>query len=209
MRGRSTPSPTRAYIAPMCANCSRCGGLHSTVAPASSSTAAPCLVGTVGASAGRSTPGSMPNAACAATTLAPVWPALNSAAASPGRDVLGGDANRRARLAAQRLRRRFDHLDHVGRVDDAHVEIACVGMPRQLGANQILAADQIDTKPEIARGGHGAINGMGRRMIAAHRINGDAHMSQPTRAPASRLGLRDADWRRGWIGAAVRSVSLR
>jgi hypothetical protein len=40
-----------------------------------------CTVGTVGASAGRSTPAIMPNAACAATTLAPVWPALNSAAA--------------------------------------------------------------------------------------------------------------------------------
>ena len=35
------------------------------------------------ASAGRSTPAIMPNALCAATTVAPVLPALNSAAASP------------------------------------------------------------------------------------------------------------------------------
>ena len=48
-------------------------------------------------------------------------------------------------------------------------------MPRQFGANQVLAADQIDAEPEIARGRDGAINGMGRRMIAAHRINGYAH----------------------------------
>ncbi len=118
----------------------------------------------------------MPNAACAATTLAPVWPALNSAAASPGCDVLGGHANRGARLAAQRLGRRLRHVDHVRRVDDAHVEIACVGMSRELGANQILAADQVDTETEIASGRDGAINRMGRRMIATHRINGNSHV---------------------------------
>ena len=35
------------------------------------------------ASAGRSTPGNMPNAACAACSVAPVLPALNNAAALP------------------------------------------------------------------------------------------------------------------------------
>ena len=89
------------------------------------------------------------------------------------------------------------HVDHVGRVDDAHVEIVCIGMSRQLGANQIRAADQIDAEPEIARGRDGAINGMGRRMIAAHRINSDAHGR-----PAS-SGGRDIA-----VGRSVRS-SLR
>jgi hypothetical protein len=53
------------------------------LAPASSSTAGRSRVGIVVASAGRSTPGIIPKAACAAITVAPVWPALNSAAASP------------------------------------------------------------------------------------------------------------------------------
>ena len=40
-------------------------------------------VGITGASAGRPAPGSMPNAACAASTVAPVLPALKSAPARP------------------------------------------------------------------------------------------------------------------------------
>ncbi len=96
----------------------------------------------------------------------------------PRRDVLGGHPDRRARLAAQRLRRRFRHVDHVGRVDDAHVEIVCIGMSRELGANQIGAADQVDAETEVTRGRDGAIDGMGRRMIATHRINSNAHMTR-------------------------------
>ena len=53
--------------------------------------------------------------------------------------------------------------------------VAGVGMARELGANQIRAADQIDAETEIARGREGAIDGTGRRMIAAHRINRNAH----------------------------------
>ena len=72
-------------------------------------------------------------------------------------------------------------------------------MPREFGADQILAADQIDPESEIARGRHGAINGMGRRVIATHRINGDAHVGIST---DPRSSGRD-------IGAAVRSINLR
>ena len=59
--------------------------MHSTVAPASRRTAMPRRVGIDGASAGRSTPFSIPNAACAATTDAPVCPALTTAAAARSR----------------------------------------------------------------------------------------------------------------------------
>ena len=79
--GSSTPCARRAYTDPITANCNRCCGRHSTFAPASSSTAGRLLVGIVVASAGRSTPGTMPNAACAESTAAPVCPALTSAAA--------------------------------------------------------------------------------------------------------------------------------
>ena len=82
-RGERIPSPMCAYTLPITPNCLRCCGRHSTLAPTSSSTAEPRFVGTVTASAGRSTPAIMPNAACAAITVAPVWPALKSAAASP------------------------------------------------------------------------------------------------------------------------------
>ena len=38
-RGESMPNATRAYTLPITANCSRCCGRHSTLAPTSSSTA--------------------------------------------------------------------------------------------------------------------------------------------------------------------------
>ena len=70
------------------------------------------------ASAGRSTPGSEPNAACAAITDAPVWPALNSASARPSRT-----ASAATRIDARGLRRSacagaLGHLDAFGSVDD-------------------------------------------------------------------------------------------
>jgi hypothetical protein len=91
-----------------------------------------------------------------------------------GRHPIGRDLDRRLRFPAQRLDRRLGHLDHVGRIDDAHVEIACIGMSRELRANQILTANQIDRQTEL-RGRHGAIDGMSRRMVAAHCVNGNSH----------------------------------
>ena len=76
-------------------------------------------VGIVAASAGRSTPGSMPNAPCAAITVAPVCPALNSAAASPRATASAATLIDAPRLAPQRRRRRLVHRHDVGRVDDA------------------------------------------------------------------------------------------
>jgi hypothetical protein len=50
-------------------------------------------------------------------------------------------------------------------------------MSRELGANQISAADQVDTEAEIPSGRDGPINRMGRRMIATHSINSNSHVS--------------------------------
>src|SRR5260221_2171734 len=84
----------------MTANWTRCGGRQPTVAPASSSTAGERRVGMIVASAGRSTPGKRPKAACAAMTEAPVWPALKSASAWPSRT-----ASAATRIEARGLRR--------------------------------------------------------------------------------------------------------
>ena len=104
--------------------------------------------------------------------------------------MLGRDANRRTRLAPQRLGRRLGHVDHVRRVDDAQVEIVGIGMSRELGANQIGAADQVHAETEIASSRKGAINGMGRRMIATHRINRDAHVAEVDASVKRWLSLR-------------------
>ena len=81
--GSRTPRTTRAYAVPIAANCNRGCARHSTFAPESSSTAPHPAVGIVVASAGRSTPRRRPNARCAASIVAPVFPALKSATASP------------------------------------------------------------------------------------------------------------------------------
>ena len=84
----------------------------------------PSRVGTDGASAGRSTPGSMPNVACAATTAAPVCPALTSAAAHQRPPVPRRRESTPAACAAapapaippSRRRRALDHADVERRV---------------------------------------------------------------------------------------------
>ena len=98
-----------------------------------------------------------PNAPCAAITVAPVWPALKSAAASPSRDRFGGDPDRRARLAPQRRGRRLVHADRFGRVDDADVErgrrAGCRASSRSIAARdrRRAAARSADAAPRRAR----------------------------------------------------------
>ena len=116
--GARPPSARRAYAAPSTPNWQRCSGRQSRLAPASSRIAAPARVGTVTASAGRSTPGSDAERRCAARNVAPVCPALKSAVGLAARDETGGDANRRPGLAAVRRQRRLVHADRIGRVDD-------------------------------------------------------------------------------------------
>ena len=98
---RRCPSPRTAAGA---------AGRHSTLAPTSSSTAGRCarrnrrrerrpIDARQHAEGARAPP----------SPSRPVWPALKSAAASPRATSVGGHADRRARLAPQRRRRRFGH----------------------------------------------------------------------------------------------------
>ncbi len=48
-------------------------------------------------------------------------------------------------------------------------------MAFQLGADQIGAADQVHAKTQMASGRERAVHGTRRRVIAAHRVNRDAH----------------------------------
>src|SRR4030095_12709012 len=168
-RGRSTPKAMRANTPPMRANCRRCCGRHSTLAPASSRTAGRSRVGMAVASAGRSTPGIIPNATCVANTVAPVWPALNSASASR-------PATRAAapRIAA-RGRCQFRHLNNVGRLDDVDLELTPVCVTIKRRCNRYGGSNQEYLEVEMTGGGKGAVHDGGRRMVATHRVNGDAN----------------------------------
>src|SRR5439155_365235 len=101
-RGCPTPSTSRAYRCPMTANCTRCSGLQSMLAPTSSQTDGPLRFGTTAHRAGRSTPSRTPQIILTVVITAPVFPALTTPAARPGtaragRQAGGGEASRPGR----------------------------------------------------------------------------------------------------------------
>ena len=64
---------------------------------------------------------------------------------------VGGDANRGTRLAPQRRRRRFRHLDPFGRVEQLDVERTDTRMPEQLALDFLTIADEQQSDLQMAR----------------------------------------------------------
>ena len=81
--GSDRPSASRTYTLPRCANCTRCDGLQSTLAPASTRRQSSRAVGSSAPTGGRSTPGSGRSVKSDEAMTAPVDPALTNASASP------------------------------------------------------------------------------------------------------------------------------
>ena len=121
------------------------------------------------------TPGSMPNAPCAAITVAPVWPALKSAAASPARHGIGGHLDRRGRLPPERRGGRLGHLDRVVRVDDAEPRCAVgAGVPIALRPRaRAVGPTSSDAEIEVPRRRERAVDDVARAPIAAHGVDRD------------------------------------
>src|SRR5262249_30390035 len=86
---------------------------------------------------------------------------------------LGGDADRRARLAPQRRRRRFVHRDDVRRVDDAKPRRVEIVVAAELGVDRVATADEHDAQIEMPRRRQRAVDDRTRSEIAAHRVNCD------------------------------------
>ena len=81
--GCFTPRPTVEYALPISANWQSIEGLHSALAPQShSTTILPLTLGTAGVRAGRFMPRNLPRMSCPPTMVAPVEPAVTSAATS-------------------------------------------------------------------------------------------------------------------------------
>ena len=165
----------RAYTLPITPNCSRCCGRHSTLAPTSSSTAGRCRVGIVAASAGRSTPGSMPNAPCAAITVAPVCPALKSAAASPRATGLGRHPDRRAAACAAAPPTATPPSPTTSGASTMRTRSRSTsGVPGELGLERRRPADEQHAEIEVAGRRQRAVDDVARRVVAAHRVDCDA-----------------------------------
>ena len=146
---------------PITANCSRCCGRHSTLAPTSSSTAGRCRVGIVAASAGRSTPGSMPNARVRRHHRRAGVPGAEQRRAprrAPPRRRRRGSTRRGLRRSAAAGDSAI--ADDVGRVDDADARADRRRRCRaQLGARAIARrADQRHAEIEVPRRGERAVD---------------------------------------------------
>jgi len=89
------------------------------------------------------------------------------------RHEIGGDTNRRSRLAPQRCCRSVGHADDVRRLDDGDRQAGRVGVHRQRLLEHCGRPDQRDLEIEVPRRRHRAIDDHRRRVVAAHRIDRD------------------------------------
>ena len=144
------------------------------------------------ASAGRSTPGSMPNAPCAAITDAPVWPALNSAAPRRRATASAATGSTRAACAAAPPPRDSAMLDRLGRVERSRTSSARrAGMPRAARARSRAVADEQQPDLQMPRRDQRAVDDAapGRRRRPSRRwrcasVSCPAASSPPATLPA-------------------------
>jgi hypothetical protein len=73
--------------------------------------------------------------------------------------------------------RGIGHLDHIRRLDDTDWKLAPVCVALEGGNDCGGCSDKGELKVKVTGGCDGAIHDRGRRMVAAHRINGDCDHS--------------------------------
>jgi hypothetical protein len=88
-------------------------------------------------------------------------------------DQVGCDTNRSARLST-RGNGRFRHLDDVWSLDDADRKPTPVSVALERRRNRGGRPNEKYLQVEMTGGGKGAVHDGGRRVVATHRINGDA-----------------------------------
>jgi hypothetical protein len=88
---------------------------------------------------------------------------------------VGGDPNGRVLFTPQDGRRFIGHLDDVGRIDHLDAQTRPVAVHRQCLFDDVRVANERKPYSQMPRGRHSALDNRRRRMIAAHRINGDAN----------------------------------
>jgi len=68
---------------------------------------------------------------------------------------------------------RVRHLDDVGSVDDADPKLTPIGMALERRRDCGGDSNEQYLEVEMTGGGKGAVHDGGRRVVAAHRVNGD------------------------------------
>ena len=125
-------------------------------------------------------------------TDAPVWPTLTRPSASPEATSVGGHANRRIGLAAQRLGRRLTHADYVPGVAEAQPGRRRAPARSTSPAQLVFRTDQRDGERQVPRGGERPLHDRPRPAIASHRVDGNPYhrvagpLTDRTRSPRVR-----------------------
>jgi len=88
-------------------------------------------------------------------------------------DQFGGDTNGGAGLST-RGNGRFRHLDNVWSLNDANLKPTPIGVALERWRNRGGGSNQKYLQVEVTGGGKGAVHDGGRRVVATHRVNGDA-----------------------------------
>jgi hypothetical protein len=69
---------------------------------------------------------------------------------------------------------RFGHLDNVRRLDDVDLERTPVFVAIERRRDRCGSSNEKYLEVEVTGGGQGAVHDGGRRVVATHRVNGDA-----------------------------------
>ena len=158
-------------------------GVHSALAPASTSTAGVRpRRGSGVAMQGRTTPGSRPMRSSAEAMVAPVLPGRHHGGGLPVAHELGGPDQGGVLLAAHPAGRVLVHADDLG----AGQQLQALGVADQLGR-----ADEDDADAVLLGGPAGALDDFAGGQVAAHGVDGNGQRGQRlgagTLAPAAQV----------------------
>ena len=133
------------------------------------------FVGISAASAGRSTPGSVPITIFAVAIAAPVFPAETKPSARAFHHELRADSQRTLLLPSDRGRDGIVHRNHFSSLNqlNAAIAIASPTTPTQFGFNLVGLAHKNNSNSEVARRSQSAVNLNVRRVVASHCVEND------------------------------------
>ncbi len=153
----------------MIANSSSWRALHSAFAPTSSSTVRPARFGTTAASAGRSTPSSVPSVILAIAQQAAVLPAEKKASAAPSRTRSSATWIEERFLSVERLT--FSLIPTLSGASTTSI-VRRLPAAAELAAQQRLRAHQGHPHAQLAAREPGALDGHRGAVVATHGVHG-------------------------------------
>ena len=92
-------------------------------------------------------------------------------------DRLGGDADGRPGLAAERRHRGFAHFDDIGSLENTDGKTIDIMVPSELSPDDVDRSSQHEAQIDVPRGRDRAIDNGARRVISAHRVYSDVDHS--------------------------------